>query len=242
MKSRFAFIALALVLAACGGGDAATDTTAAVEQAATTAASTAETTAPEATTTTETEAVETTTGDTIVVGSLDDIPEVCRDTFVSMLQTVEPVVEDVDFETITVEELDPLFVDIDAQMTTFDQQMTANGCDLYSPDIADEDVWQEMLDLAESEAPGTVGFLSWTRELAASFAEGGLGGGDTASGDCATDGAALLALAAEGTSLQQMTMDEVSTATALLASVTTNCTVEEMATYLEDPAVVAMLG
>lgn len=241
MKTRL-FIALALVLAACGGGDAATDTTAATEETTTTAVTTPETTPAEETTTTEAAPVETTTGDTIVVSSLDDIPEVCRDTFVSMLQTVEPVVGDVDFDAITVEELDPLFAEIDAEMTAFDEQMTANGCDLYSPDVADEAVWQEMLDLAESEAPGAVGFLSWTRELAASFAEGGLGGGDTASGDCATDGEALVALAEEGKTMQQMTMDQLSEATALLASVTTNCSVEEMTVFMEDPAVVALLG
>ncbi len=230
MKTRL-FIALALVLAACGGGDAATDTTGAAEETTSTAA-TPETTIPE----------ETTTGDTIVVSSLDDIPEVCRDTFVSMLQTVEPVVGDVDFEAITVEELDPLFAEIDAEMTSFDADMTANGCDLYSPDVADEDVWQEMLDLAESEAPGSVAFLAWTRELASSFAEGGMGGSDIVSGDCATDGAALVAIAEEGTSMQQMTLDQVSDVTTLLASVGTICTPEEAATYLDDPAVAAMLG
>lgn len=240
MKTRL-LIALALVLAACGGGDAATDATATAEATATTAASTPETT-PAEETTTEAAPVETTTGDTIVVSSLDDIPEVCRDTFVSMLQTVEPVVGGVDFDTITVEELDPLFAEIEAEMTSFDEQMTANGCDLYSPDVADEDVWQEMLDLAEGEAPGAVGFLTWTRELAASFAEGGLGGGDTASGDCATDGEALVALAEEGKTMQQMTMDQLSEATALLASVTTNCSVEETTAFMEGPAVAAMLG
>jgi hypothetical protein len=241
MKTRL-FIALALVLAACGGGDAATDTTAPAEETVTTAASAPETTAAEESTTTEVEVDEATTGDTILVDSLDDIPQVCRDTFVAMLQTVEPTVEDVDFDTITVEELDPLFATIDADMTAFDEDMTANECDLYSPDVADESVWQEMLDLAESEAPGSVAFLAWTRELATSFAEGGMGGSDIASGDCATDGDALLALAQEGVTMQQMTMDQVSDVTGLLASVTSNCTVEQMSSYLEDPAVVAMLG
>jgi hypothetical protein len=240
MKTRL-FIALALVLAACGGGDAATDTTADTEETTTTAAAVVETTVPEETTTTEAAVVETTTADTIVVESLDDIPQVCREIFVSMLQAVEPTVGAVDFEAITVQELDPLFASIDADMTALDEQMTANGCDLYSPDTANEDIWQEMLDLAESEAPGSVAFLVWTRELAASFAEG-VGSGELASGDCATDGAALVALAEEGVSMQQMTMDQVSVVTALLTSVTSNCTLEEMPTYLEDPAVVAMLG
>ncbi len=240
MKTRL-LIALALVLAACGGGEAATETTAAAEGTATTVATTPETTAAAETTTTEAEVVDTTTGDTILVESLDDIPQVCREIFVSMLQAVEPTVGAVDFEAITVEELDPLFASIDADMTALDEQMTANGCDLYSPDTANQDIWQEMLDLAESEAPGSVAFLVWTRELAESFAEG-VGGGEAASGDCATDGAALVALAEEGLPMQQMTMDQVSVVTALLTSVTSNCTVEQMSTYLEDPAVAAMLG
>jgi hypothetical protein len=238
MKTRSLFIALALVLAACGGADSATDSTAVVDQATTTAAAIPETTAAEETVTTD--AVETTTGDTVLVDSLDEIPEVCRETFVSMLRTVEPVVEGVDFDALTVEEFEPLFEQLDADMTAFDQQMVDNGCDLYSPDVADETVWQELVDLAEDEAPGSVGFLTWTRDLASSFAGGDMGG--TATGDCATDGAALVALAEEGRTMQQMTMAEVGEVTALFTSISTNCTFEEMPTYLEDPAVVAMLG
>lgn len=235
MRTRSVLVVLAMALAACGGGDAATETT-----DDTTAQTTADTMAPE-TTTAAAEAVETTTGEAIVVDSFDDIPGECLDLFVGMLRTLEPQVQDVDFDAMTVEELETLFGGIDPQMTEFDEGMTAAGCDQYEPDVAEEVVWQEMLEIAEREAPGTVGFLEWTREISSSFEEGVTGGGEAVSGDCDTDTAALIAIAEEGKTMQQMTITEVGIVGGLLSSIGENCTVEQLAEVMENPAVSAMI-
>lgn len=238
MRTRSVLVVLAMALAACGGGDAATETTEA--PADTTAETTATTAAPETTTTTA-EVVETTTGETIVVDSFDDIPGECLDLFVGMLQTLEPSVEDVDFGALTLDELETLFADLDPQLTEFDEGMTAAGCDQYAPDVAEEEVWQEMVDIAEAEAPGTIGFLEWSRDLSTSMDDTMSGNIEGVSGDCATDTAALIAIAEEGKTMQQMTLDEASVVGGLLTSVGENCTVEQLAEVMENPAVSAMI-
>ena len=237
MRTRSLLVVLALALAACSGGGAATETT--DDTAATTAETTATTAAPEATTTMP-DASET-TGEVTVVESFDDLPGECRDLFVDMLRTIEPQVEDVDFDAVTLEELDALFLEIDPQMTEFDEGMTAAGCDDFAPDVADEQVWQEMLDIADDEAPGTVGFLVWIRDLSQSFDQTLSGEVEGVSGDCDTDTAALLGIAEEGRSMESMTVDELALVGALLTSISTSCTVEQLNEVLENPAVAALI-
>ncbi|MET0831740.1 MAG: hypothetical protein ABWY62_05105, partial [Acidimicrobiia bacterium] len=193
-------VALRLVLAACGGDDDDTTTTAGGDPSATSS------TAGAAPTTTVAE-----DDDNGEVGSIDDMPEECRDLFVDYLRAIEPHVEDIDFATATLEDLGALgeLIESDPALAEFEERID----DLECPDLSDpnsEQAREELLAIAESEAPGTVPFVEYSMELAASFGgtDDGTGGG--ASGDCEADIAAVQEYIDAGGTMNDLTLPEVS--------------------------------
>ncbi len=165
-------VALLLVLAACGGDDDDTATTAGGDPSATSS------TAGAAPTTTVADDDDDDGGE---VGSIGDMPDECREVFVDYLRAIEPHVEDIDFETATLADLGALgeLIESDPALAEFDQRIDDLECpDLSEPDS--DEVREELLAIAESEAPGTVPFVEYSIELAASFGgtDDGTGGGD----------------------------------------------------------------
>jgi hypothetical protein len=220
MSKRLLILLVALV-AACGG-TAASTTTAGADEPTTTA-----TTAATTTTTTE----EETSNETV---DLADMPQECIDAFVQFLQAIEPVVQDFDFQTATLDDMEAIGTELEA---VSDEQM-AEMESLNCPDVSatDEESFAAMIDIAEREAPGTVPYFRWIEEISASF------GGEGGTGDCETDIEALEAVIADNDTMGDLTFGEVQQVGALMTSITTACSPERAAEFLAQPEVEEFLG
>lgn len=185
---------------------------------------------------TETTLAETTT--TVVDGSAGtvdfaDMPQECIDAVVGYLRAIEPAVEDVDFDTTTGEELEAMGTELDA--LSEDYTTAIEDLDCPDPSGSDEDAFAAIIELAEQEAPGTVGYLQWVQGLATGF------GDAEVSGDCETDISALRAIIEENSSMSDLTMTEVVQVGSLVASVSTACTPERAEEFFAEPDVAAFL-
>jgi hypothetical protein len=185
---------------------------------------------------TDTTLAETTT--TVVedsAGTVDfaDMPQECIDALVGYLQAIEPAVEDVDFESTTGEDLEAMGTELEG----LSEEYTTAIEDLDCPDPSgsDEEAFAAIIELAEQEAPGTVGYLQWVQGLAAGF------GDAEVSGDCETDISALRAIIEESSSMSDLTMTEVVQVGSLVASVSTACTPDRAEEFFAEPDVAAFL-
>ena len=168
-------------------------------------------------------------------GTVDfaDMPQECIDALVGYLQAIEPAVEDVDFETTTGDDLEAMGTELEG----LSEEYTTAIEDLDCPDPSgsDEEAFGAIIELAEQEAPGTVGYLEWVQGLAAGF------GDAEVSGDCETDISALRAIIEENSSMSDLTMTEVVQVGSLVASVSTACSPETAEEFFAEPDVAAFL-
>ena len=222
-RALISTMAVALVVAACGGSDAG-DTTVA-DEATTTVAETT-TTAAEATTTTADD-----DGGTV---SFDDMPAECVDALVGFLKAIEPAMEGIDFATVTAADLEDLGAELEALGE--DYSGTLEDLDCPEPDGTDEEAFAAMIEIAEREAPGTVAYLEWIR----SFADVADSVGE-ASGDCETDIAAFESIVDEKGSMSNLTMEEVVEVGGLVSSISTVCSPERAQEFLAQPEVTSFL-
>jgi hypothetical protein len=204
---RASIVVLAVVLVACGG-DGGTDTTLA----------------------------ETTT--TVVEGGsgtvdFADMPQECIDALVGYLRAIEPAVEGVDFDTTTGEDLEAMGTELEA--LSEDYTTAIEDLDCPDPSGSDDEAFAAIIELAEQEAPGTVGYLQWVQSFAAGF------GDAEASGDCDTDISALQAIIDENSSMSDLTMTEVVQVGSLVASISTACSPERAEEFFAEPDVAAFL-
>ncbi|MET0565772.1 MAG: hypothetical protein ABW021_04965 [Acidimicrobiia bacterium] len=206
---RASIVILALVLVACGG-DGGGDTTLAEP--------------------TTTAVVEEGGAGTV---DFEDMPQECIDALVGYLRAIEPTVEGLDFAATTGDDLEALGSELDA----LSEDYTTAIEDLDCPDPAgsDEEAFAAIIELAEQEAPGTVGYLEWVQSLAAGF------GDAEASGDCETDITALQAIIDENSSMSELTMGEVVQVGSLVASISTACTPERAEEFFAEEDVAAFL-
>jgi hypothetical protein len=202
---RASILILAVALVACGG-DGGTDTTLA-----------------------------TTTVVEDSAGTVDfaDMPQECINALVGYLQAIEPAVEGVDFESTTGEDLEAMGTELEG----LSEEYTTAIEDLDCPDPSgsDEEAFAAIIELAEREAPGTVGYLQWVQGLAAGF------GDAEVSGDCETDISALRAIIEENSSMSDLTMTEVVQVGSLVASVSTACNPDRAEEFFAEPDVAAFL-
>lgn len=210
----------ALILVACGGdgvGDADVTSTLDVE-----------TTVAETTTTVD---------DSEGSGSagLADMPQECVDALAGYLQAIEPTVEGVDFDNATAEDLETLGTELEAVSEEYATSIEALDCP--DPEGSEEEAFDAIIALAESEAPGTVAYLEWIR----SFAESVGDIGESASGDCETDITALETLIDEKGSISNLTMGEVVEVGGLVSAITTNCPPERAEEFLGQEKVTTFL-
>lgn len=168
-------------------------------------------------------------------GTVDfaDMPQECIDALVGYLQAIEPAVEDVDFETTTGDDLEAMGTELEG----LSEEYTTAIEDLDCPDPSgsDEEAFAAIIELAEQEAPGTVGYLEWIQGLATGF------GDAEVSGDCETDISALRAIIEENSSMSDLTMTEVVQVGSLVASVSTACSPETAEEFFAEPDVAAFL-
>lgn len=205
-------LVLVLVVAACGGGDT-TDTTNGSEPTTTESA----TSAAEATTTTSED-----DGGTV---SFDDMPSECVDALVGFLKAIEPTLEGVDFDTLTASDMEALGTEMEGLGEEYGA--TLEDLDCPDPEGGDEEAFAAMIEIAEREAPGTVGYLEWIQ----SFAAAADSMGET-SGDCETDIAAFETLIEENEGMSTLTMEEIVEVGGLVASINTVCSPERAQEFL----------
>jgi hypothetical protein len=224
-------LALLLLLAACGGdGTADTTAAAAAETTAPTTAAVVETTTAGAEDTDDTETV-----------AFDEVPAECREAFVAYLQEIEPLVEDFDFEGATMEDFTALSEspEFAAATTEFETDSQTAGCDDINVEMEEEESWNQLVDLAASEAPGTVPYLEYLRNFITSM-DGGTS--EAASGDCETDIAAFLVRVEGEKTMTQLTVSEVMEVSALLAAIQAECPLARVEEVFSDPAVERFLN
>jgi hypothetical protein len=236
----------ALTLAACAGGDddaeTAADTTvaASVEPSTTVTETTTVTTVPATTQPATTHPAGGDEGDegdddVVIIDELSDLPEECRSALADFLRQVEPVVADIDWDTATLADFERINLELEDEGEIFDQ--TTEECGDF--DFAsDEESMQAMIEFAEEEAPGTVGWLEFIGEIA--FA------GDTDTGVAMTCEEAIAyfddLIAGGATTMNDLPVSELAGVTAALDVVTTDCDFEVMDEFLARDDVTAFLG
>ena len=180
------------------------------------------------TSTTTTEPPTETTGspdDPGSVSSLDDLPAQCVDALRTYLQAIEPVVEDFDFQSASMEDFEVLSEEIATDTEGFEED-TATCPEL---DQSAEDGFALIKEFAADEAPGTVAYFEFIEEFAAAFE-----GGGTASGDCETDIAAFQEFVDRGGSMGDLTASEVATVSNLMSTIAVACSEERFTEWQED--------
>jgi len=168
-------------------------------------------------------------------GTVDfaDMPQECIDALVGYLQAIEPAVEGVDFESTTGSELEAMGTELEA--LSEDYSTAIEDLDCPDPAGSDDEAFAAIIDLAEQEAPGTVGYLEWVQSFAAGF------GDAETSGDCETDVSALRAIIDENSSMSDLTMTEVVQVGSLVASISTACSPERAEEFFAEADVAAFL-
>jgi hypothetical protein len=173
---------LGLAVTACGGGDddtgEAEETVESVdetveESAEASASSTADEADPSPTTTAD-DAVDDDTADDAgddaadddgagsagggSIDSLADIPAECRDEMAWFLREIEPIVSSTDWQTATLGDFEEIAAEFESRANEFEERSDAAGCNDLDIDDSGFDL---IIELADDEAPGTIGFLEF---------------------------------------------------------------------------------
>ena len=172
---------------------------------------------------------------TISVSSLDDIPQVCRDLMSDFLKDIEPIVSPIDWDNATLADFETISTEFEARADQFDADSDATGeCD--NIDMEDDDSFNLLIEFAQDEAPGTVGFLNFISEFVDAAATPT---GDTAAGDgfetCEQAIAFMDGLMENYDSMEEVPVSELTTM-ADIVNVISTCTPEQM-TYFDTPEV-----
>jgi hypothetical protein len=162
---------------------------------------------------------------TINVDNFGDMPPQCIELFTSFLKQIEPETSKIEWETATRAEFEAFGDKFEAESDAFDTQTSAAGCDQYNLDPSDDKIFDQIVELAASEAPGTVGFLKFIDSLSDASTSGSL------PTDCAGTIAAIEPFLASGKTMNDLTLAEVTRFGGLMNAVTTNCTAEQSAAF-----------
>ena len=165
------------------------------------------------------------TADPGSVGSIDDMPAECMDALREYLRAIEPIVEGIDFQSLTQTEFETMGEELEAATVGFEERTEACP-DL---DLSAEESFAIFREIAEDEAPGTVAYFTFIEEFAASFE-----GGGSASGDCETDIVAFQEFVDRGGSMADLTASEVAEASTLMSSIGANCSDERFLEWSQD--------
>lgn len=234
----------ALSLAACGGGDdddeAAATTAASTSPDTTTAttATTTATTAPSPTTTSPVTSPATTMAtsgetmtddddDRVIISGLDELPQECVDAVAEFLRRIEPIVSDIDWDAATLTDFDSISDELEAESDILDEPGTA--CDDF--DFAsDEESLQALIEFAEDEAPGVVGWLEFIGQFSADpTADTSADGPQT----CDEAIAYIEALADDGTPMSSIPLSELGPITQAFNVISTDCDATTAAEFFD---------
>ena len=183
------------------------------------------------------------TGDTIKVDDIDDIPDECIDLMGDLLQRIEPMVEDVDWENADLSELSSIGEDLNTEFSGMDAEMESAGCNQYQ--LEDADSMDALIDIAKDKAPGTVAYLEFIKNLSADFSAGevdtGGDNGDNGDGgdagdvpqDC--DGAIgyMEDLMGQYDHMADMTLNDLTAMSNANQVITTQCSLQQMNDFFQ---------
>ncbi len=165
--------------------------------------------------------------------SLDDLPSECRDALADFLRAIEPTVSEIDWETATLADMETMGTDIEAPGTELDTKLAEANCPDFEPD-ADDGSIAMMIEFAEDEAPGTVGWLTFISTLASSVDENGISEG---SADLPTDCDGAIAYVEAATtqadSMMDLPLTEFTNLGAVMQTIQSECPVEQTAAFFE---------
>lgn len=178
------------------------------------------------------------TDDTVTVDDFGDMPAECVDLLASFLRKIEPTVSSIDWDEATLADFEAFSEEFQADSTSFDAQISATGCNRYNLNGSDDRQFEQMVELAAAEAPGTLGFLQFLNSLASSATATS----DPVPSDCAGNIAAVEEFLARGGSMQDLTMAEVTRLGQLMTGVSDNCTAEESTAFFARDDLTAYLG
>lgn len=164
------------------------------------------------------------------ITDISDMPAECVEAFSAFLQQLEPIVENIDFENATMADLEDLGTQLEPISQTFEGE-TANCPDL---DLSTEDSIAFMREVAERDAPGTVGYFAWLEEFITASESG-----STASGDCETDIAALQVYVDQGGTMSDLTLGDMTAVGSLMTAVSTECSPERFQEWISQEDVAA---
>jgi hypothetical protein len=165
--------------------------------------------------------------DTITVNELSDMPPKCVELLGKFLKQIEPTVSKIDWAKATLADFEKFGDQFKAESDSFDKDTTAAGCDKYNLEGSDEKQFQQMEALAQSEAPGTVGFIKFLNSLSsAATASGG-----SVPADCDGTIAEIEPFIKGGGTMKDLTMTEVTRLGQLMTAVGTNCTSDEATAF-----------
>ena len=222
-----ATLALAgLALTACGGDDedAGDDTAAATadDGAAATADAAEETAAEEPTAEADDEA-----GETITVDDVGDIPQECIDMMGDYMEQLEPIVQDIDWESATMADFEAISEQLDTELSSIDDDM--GECERY--DFGDDtDSMAFAIDIAEDRAPGVVPYLEWIQDLQTDFSAGASSDAPAAAdvpADCEGAKAHMEELMGEFESMTEMAMSDLAEIGQVTSVITSECSLED---------------
>jgi hypothetical protein len=219
-------ILLAVVSAACAGTGGGSTTTAGTDEATTTTAALAATT---------TAAAEEEEGPAI---GLDEVPQECIDQFVEFLQVIEPIVEPIDWASVTAADLEELGTQLEPLTEEFDTAIDENSeCANLNIEASDEETFEAMIEIARDEAPGTVAYFEWVRDFTGESAEG-----PEISGECETDIATMQAIIDEGGTMAEIPLNELTGISNLLSAIQAECSPERMTEFFSQEDVMAFIS
>jgi hypothetical protein len=166
-RARMAALAVgALVLAACGGDDD--------DDAAPAAEATAEDDADGAAEDGDQDNNNQDDNDgnddegSVEVDDLGDLPDECVDAIGDMLEKIEPLVEDIDWENASLEEMASLGEELTSDDFSMDEDLEERCSQFAFAEGADMDAIKE---LAEDRAPGVLGYLTFVEKMQEEFAD-----------------------------------------------------------------------
>ncbi len=168
------------------------------------------------------------------ITSLDELPSECREVMGDFLRAIEPTVSQVDWETATMADMERLTGEIDTATTDFDTRLEEAGCDDFEP--GDDDTsFAIMIELAEKEAPGTVGWLMFIETFVAGFDDEAATSADVPA-DC--DGALAYVenLTTDAETMMELPMGEVMNVGAAVETIQSECSLEQSAAFFEEYA------
>lgn len=184
------------------------------------------------------------TGETIEVDDFGDLPEECRNLFGDFLREIEPTVSEIDWDNATMADFETLTNQLQTQSDSFDDEITAANCDDYNIGESADSI-QAMIDFAEDEAPGTVGYL----EFLATFLEdlsGDGSGPDMGAADVPTDCEGAIAyidaLIAEHDTMMDMPVNSMMAVSTAVTNISANCPADQSQEFFARPDVTEFMG